>query len=234
MSLHVLSWNIAQLELSAEAPPGWDMDFSQDAIRRFVLRLQPDLICFQEVPTDVPFVEGYELLPKQTESHCGYVVTLVREDLVEASMKHAVVHRSTVLTQFDEVGLTIANVHLPPWNSGRLERTTVLKEIVERCATERLVVIGDTNTRIEEEDGIAELGLIVDRPPSVTWDTRRNRFRADSNEYSAYYTRHFCRGEVAFRDVRVWDTPMQVDDRKFFLSDHFAMSGRIEYNSSSS
>ena len=233
MSPHVLSWNIAQLEVSADAPSGWDIDYTQDAIRRFILRLKPDLICLQEVPTDVPFVEGYELLPKQTESHCGYVATLIREDVASANLSHDVVRRSAVLTHFPTWALTIANVHLAPWNSGRQERIRSLKEITNQSKTERLVVIGDTNTRVDEEDAIAELGLAADRPPDSTWDTRRNRFRSDSNAYSAYYTRYFCRGEVRMTDVRVWDTPLQVDGQKFFLSDHFAMSGRIEYNPSS-
>ena len=50
------------LEISAQAPSGWDAEYTEDAIRRFVLRERPDWIFYQEIPNHVPFAEGYELV----------------------------------------------------------------------------------------------------------------------------------------------------------------------------
>ena len=217
------------LEISAQAPSGWDAEYTEDAIRRFVLRERPDWIFYQEIPNHVPFAEGYELVRAQTESHCGTIVTLVRAELVEEEpVNHSVVPRCAVLSEIPRFDLTIANVHLAPMSAGAPARLRMLQQIVEATQTARLLVIGDTNTRIVEEKEIRELGFDVARPPVATWNTRENHFRKKSRKYTAYYTRYFAKGDMAVAEVKVHDTPMKVDGQSFFLSDHFAMSGSLE------
>lgn len=216
------------LEVSADAPTGWDAEYTEDAIRRIVLRQNPDWIFYQEIPNHVPFAEGYELIREQTESHCGAIVTLVRSEFAEREpIEHTVVPRCAVLSEIPRLELTIANVHLAPMSAGAPTRLRMLEQIVAATQTDRLVVIGDTNTRIAEEKAIAGLGFDVSRPPSPTWNTRENQFRSGSRKYSAYYTRHFSKGDVRVEEAKVHDVPMQVDGQSFFLSDHFALSGRL-------
>lgn len=220
------------MEISADAPTGWDPDYTEDAIRRIVLRMQPDWIFYQEIPHHVPFAEGYELVREQTDSHCGTIVTLVRTGFAEDEpIYHSVVPRVAVLSEVPRYELTIANVHLAPMASGAATRLRMLEQILEATQTDRLLVIGDTNTRIAEEKVIAELGFDVTRPPKSTWNTRENRFRSDAREYTAYYSRYFVKGDIAVAEARVHDQPMQVDGKSFFLSDHFALSGAVALGS---
>ena len=105
----------------------------------------------------------------------------------------------------------------------------MVNQILEATTTSQLVVVGDTNTRIDEEKTIADLGFATDRPPIPTWNTKENKFRDGSREYSAYYTRYFAKGEhVAVMNPKVHDVPMNVDGNQFFLSDHYLLSGDIE------
>ena len=112
--------------------------------------------------------------------------------------------------------------------AGAPTRLRMFKQILEATKTERLLVIGDTNTRIAEEKEIGDLGFDVTRPPEATWNTRENHFRKKSRKYTAYYTRYFSKGDMVVTDAKVQDVPMQVDGQSFFLSDHFALSGSLK------
>ncbi len=101
--------------------------------------------------------------------------------------------------------------------------------VTNASPTDNLVIIGDTNTRQAEVNAIVELGLCDHTPPSATWDSRRNRFRSGGASFVAYFTRVFSRGAVTVDNQRVLDDrPLEVDGRRFFLSDHFALAGTIE------
>lgn len=216
------------LEISAEAPTGWDQDYTEDAIRRIVLRLRADWIFYQEIPHHVPFAEGYDLVREQTDSHCGTIVTLVRSEFAQdEAIHHSVVPGVAVLSELPRLELTIANVHMAPLSSGSETRLRMFEQVLAATQTDRLVVIGDTNTRITEEGRISALGFDVTRPPTATWNTQGNKFREDSREYTAFYTRYFAKGDVRVSDVKVHDQAMFVDGKSFFLSDHFALSGKL-------
>lgn len=223
-----LSWNLAMLAPSVQAPSGWDIDYTEDAIRRFVLRQAPHWVFFQETPPNlIPFVEGYALAPQLTESHSGNIVTLIREELAEMPIGHTVVDGCAVLTTLLGLDFTVANVHLAPSKSGGHQRLAMLEQILDACSTRNLLVIGDTNTRVTEEAAIGELALTGERPPSPTWDSRANRFRSKNRAFTAFFTRYFARGDATVAELKVWNKPLIVDDSQFFLSDHFALSGKI-------
>ena len=141
------------------------------------------------------------------------------------------IHRFAVSTRIPKLDLTIVNVHLEPGKTGSHKRLTSLQEISNRCETKGLVIVGDTNTRVSEEADFEKNGLVGVRPPMVTWDSRKNRFRKSGNEYSAYYTRYFHNEHVEVSNVKVWDKPCTVDGNEFYLSDHFAMTGEIKLKS---
>lgn len=227
VSFKFLSWNLSMLVSSEQAPSGWDAEYTEDAIRRFILREQPHWVLFQEIPDHVPYTEGYSLVRQQTESHCGSIVTLMRDDMADIPITHTIVDRCAVLSHLPGLDTTIANVHLTPGKSGAASRLRMLERIRD-AASDRILVVGDTNTRVDEEKEISGLGFACDRPPSVTWDTRVNRYRSEMRKYSAYYTRYFIKGDLQVRGVGVANTPLNVDGKKFFLSDHFALSGTLD------
>ena len=120
-SISFLSWNLNLLENSHAAPVGWRMDQAESLIRERVLAVDPDFVCFQELPGLVPYVETHDLIPANTVSHSGNLATLVRRDLLDQVESRAV-GRSVVLSAIESAGISIANVHLPPGGHGQVER----------------------------------------------------------------------------------------------------------------
>lgn len=216
------------LERSAEAPHTWGMEHTEAAVREVVLDLQPDLVLYQELPGLVPFTETHGLLPANPLSHHGNLATLIRHDLLGPNPPGLkVVTGCAILAHFASMDLTVANVHLAPGKAGADERLHQMSQIVAACTTGRLVIVGDTNTRLAEAASYAELGLQSTKPPAATWDSRRNRFHPEMPEFSAYFTRWFAGGPVAVADVAVRTEPTTADGQRFHLSDHYAMTGRI-------
>ncbi|MDB2318068.1 hypothetical protein N9V88_00615 [bacterium] len=230
-SISFLSWNLNLLENSHAAPLGWRMDQAESLVRERVLAVDPDFVCFQELPGLVPYVETHDLIPANTVSHSGNLATLVRRELLDQVESRAV-GRSAVLSAIESAGISIANVHLPPGGHGKAERLAVIERIVSICPTPKLLVLGDTNTRIGETSAIEGLGVRGELPPAPTWDSRRNRFRHEGKRFTAYFTRYFHSDGVRVKDVKVFNQSWNVDGAHFFLSDHFALAGRVECLSS--
>lgn len=226
-SISFLSWNLNLMENSQAAPVGWRMDQAESLIRERVLSVDPDFVCFQELPGLVPYVETHELIPANTVSHCGNLATLVRRGLLDRVESRAI-GRCSVLSAIESAGISIANVHLPSGGHGKAARLAAIERIVSICPTPRLLVIGDTNTRIGETSAIEALGIRGELPPTPTWDSRRNQFRDDGKKYTAYFTRYFHGDGVRVKDVKVFDQYWNLEGARFFLSDHFALAGRAE------
>jgi len=232
-SLTFLTWNLALLERSAEAPPAWDQAASEAAVRDRVLALAPDVVLLQELPGLVPYVETHDMIRANPRSHSGHLATLVTHELMAAGPAHRVVPGCAILTTFPGTGagpaLTVANVHLAsgPGAAATAERLAQLADVVEASPTEALLVVGDTNTRAAEMAAVEAAGLVTVRPPRATWDSRRNRFRAGGAEFTAHFTRWFASPAVTVSEVAVWHQPLVVDGHRFHLSDHFALSGRV-------
>lgn len=226
--LTFLSWNLAMLERSQEAPPVWGQEHTQAEVRRVVLDVSPDIVLFQELPGIVPYVETHDMVRSNPMSHSGNLATLVGHDLMEEQLTVTTVPGVAVLTTFVERDVTVANVHLAPGRSGASDRIEQLRAVVETAPTNDVAVIGDTNTRTGEEAAIGGLGLQGARPPQPTWDSRRNRFRGESSEFVAYFTRFFVHGGLRIDQLSVLtDGVIGLDGRAFQVSDHFALSGAI-------
>lgn len=227
--LRFLTWNLALFERSAGAPPRWDQHDTEAAVRETILDLAPDLVLFQELPAVVPYVETHDMVRANPRSHSGNLATLVTHAIMQHEPSPLVVTRTAVLTTFSDLELTVANVHLSPGGGAEAARLHQLRAVADASPTGNLVIIGDTNIRQSEVEAIVEIGLIDHRPPSATWDSRRNRFRPDGAAFIAYFTRTFSRGSVIVSDQQVLDDrPVEVDGRRFFLSDHFALTGIID------
>ncbi len=232
-SLTFLSWNLALLERSAEAPLAWDQAATEAAVRDRVLAVAPDVVLLQELPGLVPYIETHDMIRANPRTHSGHLATLVTHELMATEPTHRGVAGCAVLTTFTGAGtgpaLTVANVHLTPGPGAAAtgQRLAQLADVVEASPTEALLVVGDTNTRAAEMAAVEAAGLVTVRPPRATWDSRRNRFRAGGAEFTAHFTRWFASPAVTVSEVTVWHQPLVADGHRFHLSDHFALSGRV-------
>jgi endonuclease/exonuclease/phosphatase family metal-dependent hydrolase len=228
-----LTWNLAMLERSAEAPQAWQQFHIEAAIRDEVLAIEPDIVCWQELPRQVPFVETLDLLPATTRSHSGNLACLVTHELNAAEPPPAirvvddVALLATFGGPFDPASFTVANVHLEPGPGAADRRLEQISRVVGECPTQRLLIVGDTNMRLGEGEVLFQAGFTGDKPPHATWDSRRNKFRFGGNEFSAYFTRWFASPGLQVDDVTVHRTPVEFQDTPFFLSDHYALSGTL-------
>ena len=226
-SLTFLSWNLALLETSAQAPVSWQVHDTEEAIRRQIVDIAPDVVAFQELPAMVPYVETHDMVRGNPRTHSGHLATLVTHELMTGEPTVATIPGTAILTTFAEPAVTVANVHLVPGPGAGSERLAQLAAVVEASPTDAVVIVGDTNTRVAEVEAITAAGFGGDQPPRPTWNSRRNRFRADGAEFSAYFTRWFAGPGVVVSDVRVLDRPVQANGARFHLSDHFALVGTV-------
>lgn len=226
--LTFLTWNLALLERSAQAPARWGQLDSEDAVRTFVLDAGPDVILYQELPGLIPYVETHGMVRSNPRTHSGHLGVLLTHELLADEPTTVTVDGCALLVTLATPDLTIANVHLAPGRQGRTRRLATLEAIAARSPTERLLVAGDTNTRGDELAAIADLGLGTPDLPGPTWDGRHNRFRLDGPRFTASFTRYLVRGDLDVVDVRVHTEPVVGEDgRPFHLSDHYALSGTV-------
>lgn len=217
------------MERSAEAPPSWQQFHTEDAVRRLVIDLAPDVVCFQELPA-VPFVETHDLLPATTRTHSGNLAILVSHELAATDPVLNVVEGAAVLATFepgDRPPFTVANVHLAAGRGGSDLRVFQVSQIVNASPTAELVIIGDTNMRLGEEEVLTSVGFSADKPPTPTWDSKRNRFRFGAPEFSAYYTRWLASPSLVITDVSVLTDPTEHAGARFHLSDHYALTATL-------
>jgi endonuclease/exonuclease/phosphatase family metal-dependent hydrolase len=222
--LRFLSWNLAMMESSAQAPPDWDQTETEAAIRNVVLGVQPDVICYQELPGLVPFVETHRMFPTTPESHSGNLAMLVTPRMYESRPRVQVVGDYAILATFDD-WLTVANVHLVSGRAGAGRRRQQLDRVSAASPTDELLIVGDMNMRVAEVGEVD--GLNSPNPPSPTWDSRANRFREDSPKFTAYFTRWFSTSGLEVEDIAVLRDPVRERGATFHLSDHYAMSGIV-------
>lgn len=229
MSLTFLTWNLALMKRSAQAPHAWSPDRTEAAFRDIVLERSPDLVLLQELPRMVPFIETHGMIRANPESHSGNLATLAKHQLLLSDPAVHVVPGCAILSTFDD--LTIANVHLAPGPGKQSEgqRLEQLAQIVESSPTPDVLIVGDTNTRIGEIETIENAGFVSDRPPSPTWDSNSNPFNSDreSGAFRAYFTRWFASPNVIVSDVEVVKKPITFDGDRFYLSDHFGLAGTV-------
>lgn len=223
-----LSWNLAMLERPASAPIDWGQEHTQAEVRDVVLGLSPDIVLFQELPGVVPYVETHDMVRANPVSHSGNLATLVGNHLIdEENPQVSTVSGCGLLTTLFGC-LTVANIHLAPGSGEAETRKEQMAAVKAAAPAEAIVIIGDSNTRLDEEPTFNALGLTSVRPPHPTWDSKRNRFRTTGPEFKAYFTRCWTAGDVTIRSQSVRSTPTtDVGDGPFHLSDHYGLVGTI-------
>jgi len=161
------------------------------------------------------------------------IATLVWRDTAgRANPEIIAVDGVGLLTTFperdDRAAFTIANVHLEPGAGGAGRRLEQLGVLVSKSPTERLLIVGDTNTRISDVEFIEQAGFAAPKPPRPTWNSRKNQFRSGGAEFTAYFTRMFASPGIEISEQVVYDSPAETDGASFYWSDHFALSGSVE------
>ena len=229
-----LSWNLGLLERSAQAPESIQQFHIEDAIRREMLELRPDIVCWQELPNTVPFVETLDLMQATTESHSGRLATLIAKNSDASTCEPTIkaVDGVGLLSTFPDhdgrPAFTVGNIHLEAGKGATGFRLDQLGRLVEQSPTERIVIVGDTNMRLDEIEFVEDAGFTTPKPPKPTWDSRKNRFRFGGAEFTAYFTRVFASPGIELGPMNVHNTPADVDGDRFYWSDHFALSGTFE------
>ena len=214
------------LENSNEAPVNWRMDQAESKVREFILGLDPDFVFFQELPGLVPYVETHDLILANTVSHSGNIATIVRKELMD-DLDSVVVGKFAVMTTINSAGITLANVHLAPGSNGDHKRADMVKRLIRESTTSALAIVGDTNTRVSEEASFKSIGLSGERPPKATWNSKTNRFRKGGRKYTAFYSRYFHTEQLKVTNAEVLNAPIEESGKSFYLSDHFAISGKV-------
>lgn len=223
------------LERSAEAPGSVRHDQIENAIREFTLEVEPDVVCWQELPNKVPFVETLDLMQATTRSHSGQMATLTAKSspLSECDASIEVIDGIGLLSTFPKhdgrPAFTIGNVHLEPGKGAAGHRLEQLGQLVSKSPTERLLIVGDTNMRVADVEFVSQAGFATPKPPRPTWNSKRNRFQAEGYEFSAYFTRMFASPGIEISKTIVHDKPTEVDGTKFYWSDHFALSATLSF-----
>ena len=220
------------LERSAEAPILWEQCDSEEAFRQQVLQSAPDIILLQELPRIVPFVETHDMIKENPRSHSGHLATLVSHELMDDSITHSAIPGCGLLTTFENLGVTIANIHLCPGKGEGKSRRDQLSAVLGGCLYERLAIIGDTNSRASEVQHIRDVGLLAPDPPQHTWNSFQNRFHLGSPRFRANFTRCYTHPDIDVIDLEVINTPLERDNKKFHISDHFALQGTLVIPSS--
>ncbi|MDH3681334.1 MAG: hypothetical protein OEV40_15450 [Acidimicrobiia bacterium] len=251
-SVSFLSWNLAMLARSAQAPPSWGSEHTELAVRELVLEVEPELVLLQELPRQVPFVETHDMIRANPETHQGNLAILISHDLLArcGRPEHRVVPGCAVLVTFGpegsepddrndggrhggsrglgaQSGFTVANVHLAAGPGAAGERLEQLARIVEASPRPELAIIGDTNTRAAELDALADAGLAAPQPPMATWNSRRNRFNPSGPEFTAFFTRALVTAGLGVVAQRVLDEGVEAEGHRFHLSDHYPLAGTI-------
>lgn len=235
--IRIVTLNVSEFQNSFSAPVGFDQ---MEAFSEELLRDNPDIICLQEAPNaDDSLFEmlfpGYECLGR-ADSHSAFVMLFVKSSWVAhatlipihfGDCSRAVVARVTFA---DNVSVVIGSCHLKPFNIGADGRLSKMKEILSHCRPhDKLLIAGDYNMRQAEDSVFEALGLLdawkeagSDMEKKFTWNSFRNKYRANGFANRARYDRIYLRG-LAVDDFRMCANVPLSDNPGHFLSDHFGL-----------
>ena len=162
-------------------------------------------------------------------SHCGYIQTFVRTELVSCIERCTVQHGFGVTIEFKTEGrpLFVSNVHLAPYKQNADKRLQMAQQLKSFAEGGDLIVLGDTNMRRSEESSWREhLTLSFDETPPVTWDSYRNRFHGPGAfSFRCSFSRCLHSAGIHTQNIGALKEACSVGSNSFFISDHFALHG---------
>ena len=134
----------------SQAPQHWELCDTEEIIREQIVELAPDIVLFQELPGLVPYIETHSMVRSNPQSHSGHLAFLISHQHSESSVSHKTLEGFALLVTFEDIGLTVANVHLAPGKANNSLRVSQIASVIESSPTEKIAIIGDTNTRKAE------------------------------------------------------------------------------------
>ncbi|KAG7371014.1 endonuclease/exonuclease/phosphatase family protein [Nitzschia inconspicua] len=235
-SLKLLTFNTARCQPSKAAPLSWTQSDSFEALEKAILKEdpKPDVVALQEAPLfalgrNTAF-QDYKLIGSRS-SHAPFVALFVHRrwkaeqvnsDFIEqydfeglpavmAVIDISESHEGKKESEENRRLLWVASVHLEPFAGGAPIRNRQLRALAEqaRAAHVPLIIAGDTNMRVSEDDN-AEIDLGLQDiwklsgsniMTKYTWNTRDelqkggsfNQFYgSNTREYVARYDRLYA------------------------------------------
>ena len=234
--MRVLTWNIAEHDLSTRAPSSWTREKKTQKIAEIISQHNPDVIALQEVvfPDLLDFLHtaGYSAL-KETPSHSGNTILLFKEELEEFLIDVFKVGYSIGCTfVHPQIGvMAFVACHLPPFAQNKEIRAKQLTNVVQflRPKTSRIIIAGDMNMRKAENIIVTQLELddafILGNSPKkyqFSWDGYTNPFHINNHPSTCRFDRVFLQDFKVTRFQFVGETPV-TPDSDHFLSDHFGL-----------
>ena len=235
--LKILTWNIAGRDLSNSAPKSWSFRDKLCALRREILRLQPDVLALQEVPGSgvcaaVP--EGLELIGAAEAHPSGCFAQLYCRP--ELDMRRVGLPRSTPAVSgrctVNESEIMFVSAHLFPSRENDAERAREVRQIFSARVCDSLVLLGDLNVRPLEVKSLCDEHDLRAMPYSgCTWDPRVNKFYENLQDYrrnGEVFDQVLSSGCVWVEGHRVGNCYEYRAGKKFHLSDHFGLLGFVD------
>jgi len=212
-NMKLVTWNIAS-------------HLEDDRLKRIQSTLQStnaDIIALQECPPSFS-LPGYKVHCMQP-SHCGYTTILSKHKVTYTKSnlygsKGSGIHFKTQQFQCD-----VVSIHLTPFNFCANKRLEELKEIVDSCGINALIM-GDFNMRKNELSAMERLGLRemtgLFKVP-YTWDSTINKFNGPTTYgFRCMFDRVFIKGNPPL--ISNIERDMFPDrEENTYLSDHFGL-----------
>ena len=235
--LKILTWNIAGRDLSNSAPKSWSFRDKLCALRREILRLQPDVLALQEVPGSgvcaaVP--EGLVLIGAAEAHPSGCFAQLYCRP--ELDMRRVGLPQSTPAVSgrctVNECEIMFVSAHLFPSRENDAERAREVRQIFSARVCDSLVLLGDLNVRPLEVKSLCDEHDLRAMPYSgCTWDPRVNKFYENLQDYrrnGEVFDQVLSSGCVWVEGHRVGNCYEYRAGKKFHLSDHFGLLGFVD------
>ena len=246
----IVSFNVAGFQPSQAATSRWD---PLAHFRSAILKQSPDVVCLQEVPYGAwDFLPGYECIGS-CESHCLYVVLLIKSEWASYCSRVPNVQAPAVLGRLafaSGASLLLGSCHFAPFADGASARMQQMQTMLRYRKTHdsNFCMAGDFNMRVKEDQKFEALGLRdawkdagALHKEKNTWDSCDRTPRgavAGTGPHNAYHgTEAF---QFACRFDRIYLSGENLTTTSFrlfankpltnpfhYLSDHFGMVAQL-------
>ena len=253
--LTCLTWNIALAKPSNCAPSSWQIGRSQrqrEALLKEILDANADVLALQEVPypeweDEFLLNHGYVRIGS-TQSHCGWVLLLLRIELTFLVQKHVCIG-PTVLAKLQtsaEDVLWLSSSHLAPFKDNAGLRLRQLQAVVQYCEQQKdsaWILCGDLNLRKEENISVEQSprqGTLLDawkaagapRHTKYTWNSKKNLFHPKTFGFVARFDRVYFYSDTLKVQTFALLANKPLSHNAHFISDHFGIVTTFTTNAS--
>ena len=183
-----------------------------------------------------------------TQSHCGWVLLLLRVELTFLVRKHVCIS-STVLAKLQTSNkdvLWLGSSHLAPFKNNADLRLRQMMAIVQYCEQQKgssWIFCGDFNLREEENISVEQSprqGTLLDawkasgapRQAKYTWNSKKNLFHSRAFRFVARFDRVYFYSDTLKVDTFALLANRTLSHKAHFISDHFGIVTTFTTNTS--